>query len=99
MDYSTRTSDLHAELGQRLFDFLRTDLGLCFTFVDLVKTEHGIGDREAAQVVLQKAATGYDTIARMVEQVQNADQKSEIEWKLVELRARLDDAHKMLRTE
>jgi hypothetical protein len=85
-----KLSGLQAATDQSRVDFLRTDLGLCFTFADLAKTEREIGDRAAAQRVLEKAETGYATIARMLAHVENADQKHEIEQKLTELRTRLD---------
>lgn len=41
---------LHAETERSRYDFLQTDLALCFTFADLVNTELGLalrGDRAA----------------------------------------------------
>jgi hypothetical protein len=49
-----------------------------------------MGDWETAQSVLEKAETGYATIARFLPEVENADQRNEIAQKLAELRARLD---------
>jgi hypothetical protein len=86
----TNLSDLEAATNRNRLDFLQTDLGLCFTFADLAKTERQIGDRDAARRVLEKAETGYATIARFLAEVENADQKYEIAQKLAELRARLD---------
>jgi hypothetical protein len=86
----TKLSDLHAATEQHRVDFLQTDLALCFTFADLVQTECGMADWEAAQSVLEKAETGYATIARFLPEVKNADQRFEIAQKLAELRARLD---------
>jgi hypothetical protein len=86
----TNLSDLEAATNRNRLDFLQTDLGLCFTFADLAKTERQIGDRDAARRVLEKAETGYATIARFLADVENADQRYEIAQKLAELRARLD---------
>lgn len=83
--------DLQAATDQSRVDFLQTDLGLCFTFADLAKTEREIGDRAAAHRVLEKAETGYATILRMSADLQNPDQKKDIEQKLANLRAKLDD--------
>jgi hypothetical protein len=86
----TNLSDLEAATNRNLIDFLQTDLGLCFTFTDLAKTERHIGDQDAARRVLEKAEAGYATIARFLADVKDANQKSEIAQKLAELRARLD---------
>jgi hypothetical protein len=83
-------SDLYAATEGSRIGFLRTDLELCFTFVDLAQTEREIGDRAAARRVLQKAEIGYATMVRMVAKVGHADQKNQIEQKLIELRTRLD---------
>jgi hypothetical protein len=83
-------SDMQAATDQNRIDFLRTDLGLCFTFADLAKTEREFGDRAAAHRVLEKAETGYSTILRMLADVENAEQKYEFEQRLIELRAKLD---------
>ena len=86
----TNLSDLQAAANRNRLDFLQTELGLCFTFVDLAKTERRIGDRDAASRLLDKAETGYATIARFLLDVENPDQKSELAQKLAELRSRLD---------
>jgi hypothetical protein len=96
MDYLPEVSDLRAATDKSRVEFLQTDLGLCITFADLAITELGIGDREAAQRVLQKAEIAYATIARIVQEVENADQKDEIVQNLVELRARLNSIHTVL---
>ena len=89
-------AELRAATSQSRIDFLRTDLGLCFTFADLAKTEREIGDRAAAHRVLEKAEIGYGTILRMSADVDNADQKHEIVQKLTELRAKLDGEQHLL---
>ena len=89
-------SDLHAATEESRIDFLRMDLELCFTFADLAKTERKIGDRAAAERVLQKAEVGYATMTRMVADVENADQKYKIEQRLIALRTRLDNERNSL---
>ena len=85
-----KLSDLQAATEQNRDNFLKTDLALCFTFADLVKTECGMADWEAAQSVLEKAEAGCATIERFLPEVENADQRNEIAQKLAELRARLN---------
>jgi hypothetical protein len=83
-------SDPKAASERNLVDFIRTDLALCFTFAHLAETELRMQDREAAQRILEKAEIGYDTIARFLPDVPNAEQKYEIGRKLTALRARID---------
>ena len=85
-----KLSDLQAATDQNRLDFLRADLGICFTFADLAKTEREIGDRAAAARILDKAEAGYATILRISADVKTAEQKCEIAQKVAELRARLD---------
>jgi hypothetical protein len=82
---------LQAAIERSRVDFLRTNLDLWGTFVDLAKTEREIGDRAAAHRVLEKAETGYATVLRMSADVQNPDQKNDIEQRLADLRSKLDD--------
>jgi len=93
----TNLSDLQAATNQNRIDFLQTDLGLCFTFADLAKTEREIGDRDAAHRILEKAETGCAAIARFLADVENPDEKNEITQKLLELRARLDAEQECLK--
>jgi hypothetical protein len=81
---------LVAESEQSRYDFLLTDLELCRTFVDLARTELDLGEREAAERILDKAATGYPTVLRLHEGLQNVKWKHEIGIKLIELRTAID---------
>lgn len=91
-----KLSDLQALTDLNRVDFLRTDLGVCFTFVDLAKTEREIGDLAAAHRALQNAERGYTVVLRISADVKNIEQKYEIEQKLTELRARLDSEQNRL---
>jgi hypothetical protein len=81
---------LLAEGEQNRYDFLRTDLELCHTFVDLARTELDLGEREAADRILGKAETGYATILRLHQGLENVNWKHEIGMKLIELRTTID---------
>lgn len=72
------------------YDFLRTDLELCRTFLDLAKTELEFSEREAAARLLRHAETGYATIHRLQADLCNAEWKQEIETKTAELRRQID---------
>src|SRR3954453_14093898 len=63
--------DLSAQADQDRLDFLQTDLDLCFTFADLIITELGLQDREAAKSLLAKAEQGYATIEYFLPKVCN----------------------------
>ncbi len=90
MSDAPNPSELHAKAEQNRLNFLLTDLALCFTFADLVRTELTMGDREAAQRVLAKAEDGYATITRFLPEVENAEQQEEVRRKLNDLRTTLD---------
>jgi hypothetical protein len=92
----TKLSELHAKSEQNRLDFLRTDLALCFTFADVVRTELGWGDRKAAERALTKAEEGYATIARFLPDVENAEHRKEMEGKLNDLRTKLDSVQRQL---
>ena len=94
----TNLSDLKATTDQTRLDFLQTELALCFTFADLAKTKRQIGHRDAARGVLEKAETGYATIARFLADLKNPDQQNQVAQKLADLRARLDTEQDCLKT-
>jgi hypothetical protein len=83
-------SELQAETEENRIDFLRIDLALCFTFIDLANTESETGERDAAIRVCAKAEDGYATIARFVPEIKNPEHRSHITQKLAGLRAFLD---------
>ena len=72
------------------YEFLTTDLGVCFTFAKLVEERIRLNDREAAKQALVKAERGYDTIRRFLTDVRNTEHRKEIETKLNQLRTSLD---------
>jgi hypothetical protein len=82
---------LHAQARQHRIDFLKTDLDLCFTFCDLLETRLGMGDVQAAHDLKQKAERKYDTIARLLMRVEEGLEKDQIQQRLNELRALLDE--------
>jgi hypothetical protein len=94
----SKLSELHAKSQQNRLDFLQTDLALCFTFADFVKTELELGDLEAAQRVFARAEEGYAAIARFLPDVENAEHQHEIERKLSDLRTTLDGLQHQLRS-
>ena len=55
-------------------------------------------DSEAAQQALSKAEDGYATIARFLPDVENAQHRNEIKWKLNDLRKTLDNVQREIST-
>lgn len=90
MDDLSGLPELRARTEQNRLHFLRTHLALCFTFAEVVNTELGFGERQAAQQAFGKAEQGYATIARFLPEVQTLGQRKELERRLAELRAVLD---------
>ena len=91
-----KISNLAARVENTRADFLKTDLALCFTFVDRLKLELEMGNRDAAQRLLMEAEKGQAAIARFVALVANFHNRSEIEETLNALYAALDSARHQL---
>ena len=72
------------------YEFLTTDLEVCFTLAKLVEERIRLNDREVAKQALVKAERGYDTIRRFLTDVRNTEHRKEIETKLNQLRTSLD---------
>jgi hypothetical protein len=77
-------------------DFLRIDLAMSKTFVDLAITEAVMGELDAAPRALAKAKQGYATIQRLVLNLNDPHQRNEILQRLGELRAAIDIAQQRL---
>ena len=75
-------NDLSAQAEQDRLDFLQTDLDLCFTFADLIITELGLQDREAAEGLLAKAEQGYATIEYFLPKVCNEGEHQALQQRL-----------------
>lgn len=91
-----RISELRDATERIRLNFLQTDLALCFTFADLLKTEIRIGDRDAAQRILVSAEKGHAAISRFLPYVLDVERRNEIARQLKHLRSTLDDARQQL---
>src|SRR5215212_2683236 len=85
-----------AESAMLLFDFLRIELGLSSTFVELASTRLGVGDQESAYRLLAKAESACRAIMKLLVGVVDPEQQNEILQGLVELGAALDEMHARL---
>jgi hypothetical protein len=72
------------------YEFLTTDLEVCFTLAKLVEERIRLNDRDVAKQALVKAERGYDTIRRFLTDVRNTEHRNEMETKLNQLRISLD---------
>ena len=90
-------TNLSVEADQSRLDLLRTNLDLCFTFADLLITELGLQDREAAESLLARAEHGYATIEYFLPKVCNDREHQALQQRLHQLRARLDSVAGQIR--
>ena len=84
-----------AALDQRRVDFLKTDLSLCLTFVDLAATRLKMGHRETSKQALVAAEKGYTSLSHFLSDPKHAshltaDRLGEFTAELRTLRERLD---------
>ncbi len=91
---------LRTESDRNRLDFLRTDLGACFTLVELAVTEYHNGHREASRQSALHAEDGYATVSRYLSDERHAkhisrEQREELESGLAQLRAKLDEFNGM----
>jgi hypothetical protein len=91
-------NDLSTQADQDRLDLLQTDLDLCFTFADLIITELGLQDREAAERLLAKAEQGYATNEYFLPMICNEGKRQALQQRLHQLRARLDGVAGQIRT-
>jgi len=84
--------DLQVETEEARLDFIRTDLGVCFTFADIVGTEYKMGNREHAERALAEAEKGYSALLRLIPQAKGLQRETqnELRTKLKQLRERPD---------
>lgn len=85
-DVPDRIKALSAETEQTRFEFLQSDVDICFTFIEVAQTELGLGDRDSAAQALERAQTGLDAIERLLPDLQRAGDREEIERKMERLR-------------
>jgi hypothetical protein len=77
------------------FNFIRTDLDLCFTLATVAETEYRRGNREHAERTLATIEKGYSTLVRIFSQANGLTAEEEMElWsKFQQLAGRLEGLH------
>ncbi len=81
-------AELMAATQKNLIDFLRADLAMCETFVDIAETELGSDERHSVRA-FNKAKRGCEIIEQLVMRVQDPTAQREIEQGLRLLESRL----------
>ena len=73
---------------------VRYDALIVDSFATRAELKLAAGDLDAARIVLEKAEAAYAAIRRFSPELENADERKEIEARLNQLRARLDTLHR-----
>lgn len=91
-DLFQETLRLRSETDHALLDFIRTDLGVCLTFANVVETANSMGHRDHAERTLAAAEKGYSDMLRYFLRARGMTPEVEMELrsKFKQLRERLD---------
>ena len=81
-------AEMTAAMQDALIQFLHTDLAVCATLAAVVETELGL-DEQGALEAFTRAARGCETIQQLLQRVQDATKRLEIEAELNLLQAKL----------
>src|SRR4051794_21989253 len=90
-DVAKRIEELRAQSDQQRYEFLSSDLALCFTFADLVQTELELDHRENAQHVFESAERGHHMIRHLLGELKSDSKRIELQTDLDALRKRLNE--------
>jgi hypothetical protein len=71
-------------------DLMRNNLDTCFMFAGLAKHEFEAGKRGPAERAFGCAQCSYEAILRFLNTVENEEQRSEVQTKVLQLREGLD---------
>jgi hypothetical protein len=92
-----RIAELQSKTQRSHYEFIQAELDACFTAVQVGIHELESGHREGAQEESQKAEKGYKTVIGFVAELGDEQQKTEIEKRWNDLRAKLDALQSMLK--
>jgi hypothetical protein len=85
-----RLAELQSKTEKTNYEFIHAELDACFVAVDAGARKLESGHTEIAHEELQKAEKGYKTVIGFVAELGDERQRSEIEKRWNDLRARLD---------
>jgi uncharacterized coiled-coil DUF342 family protein len=88
---------LRDDIERSRLDFIRTDLGVCFTFATVAETAYNMGHREHAERTIASAEKGYSDMLRYFSQTTGltAEVERELWSKFKQLRERLDGLQRL----
>jgi hypothetical protein len=69
---------------------LRSELLICSSFVEIAKQDIDRGESGLAESVIAQAEEVYKEAGPLLASAEISDEKQRLEWKLVDIRARLD---------
>ena len=81
--------ELREKTGRTRYQFLRAELQTCFTALEIGKYEHSVGNVIVAEREVAAVEKGIRAIQRFLPEV-SAEQRREVETKLLELNEILD---------
>ena len=88
-------ANLQAESDQHRLDFIKTELGLCFTFSIIAARKYETGNQESAEKSMANAEKAYETVRKILSDRKHSTHLTEetiqeSTWKLERLRDKLD---------
>jgi hypothetical protein len=96
MNYQEQFESLISRNEEARLDFLRIDLALSKTFVDVANTEMQFGEFDAVHQVLAKAEQGYETVQRLFINLYDPRHQAYIRDQLDKLGVAMDAAQQRL---
>ncbi len=82
---SAKAAKLHERAEENRFEFLKTDLAICFTYLDLAKLEFEADHWELAQQAITKTEEAYAVMRQFLGQLETVERRNEIDQGLNEL--------------
>lgn len=83
--------DLAERQSQANIGFIKTEFEWSLMFLDIARSELGLGDQSDANRALEKAEIAYDTIIEFLPGVTDLEIRNEIRREALELRYELDE--------
>jgi hypothetical protein len=96
-DQEKRAAQMAAKTQKARYEFLTAELSACFAGVKAGLSELESGHRDAAEQEAQKAEKGYKTIVGSLAELDDVQQRAEVERNWQNLRVELDGLQTMLK--
>jgi hypothetical protein len=96
-DQDERAAQMVAKTQKTRYEFLNAELAACFAGVKAGLSELASGHRDVAEQEAQKAEKGYRMIVGSLAELDDAQQRAEVERSWGNLRVELDGLQTMLK--